>query len=402
MGRLRAIVMASGVLLGILGLCGIVHGLATEQIGPDADHPTVAQPGWPKGIEEILRHPSRVYSVWCNGNENFYFKAAPGQINELLALFSKARLRDHEVRIETGKPSVKSFNNQVFEYNVSLPILDGIALFMTRGENNEDTLEPRLTICPGDDGVLLKQLKLPENVIVSDAVGNPGLQGKRAVPVRKAWYGRVQFEDSSPAADFEHGLSVHITFWEKDFKDGIRLAHVDREGFFKAVLSDQEIAGLEKGNPWLTMTVANWQTQAKKEDAKFPVQMLAREKEKAAPQKISRPKYYYGRILFEDGAPPVLDPKRWPGAEIFVLFDYAGSVKPDAEGYFQVFLGPEQVEKLKAEKTRKNIYYPTGEKGSSTARYAFPAELLSQDKAKAGVVKIQKPVYKAPEKDMTF
>jgi len=394
MAKLRAPAMASGILLGILCLCGIVHGMFEQLIGPDGA--AVEQPFWQKGIVELVRHPSRVYLLDHSGYKTYYFKAAPGQINELLALCSKARLRDHEVRIEPGKPSVKSFNNQVFEYNVSLSIWGGISLFFARGENNADTLEPRLTVYPGDDGVLLKELKPPENLIVSGAVGNSGLQGKRTVPVRQAWYGRAQFEDANPAAEFGHDPLVHITFWEKDLKDGVRLDQAGREGFFKVVLSDQEIAGLEKGNPWLTVTVGNWFTELKKDDVRFPVQMLAREKEKALPLKIPRPKYYYGRVLFEDGSPAVLDPKPWPNAEIWVDLPYGGPLKLDAEGYFQKFLEPEQFENLKARRPDKNIVIPTS-RNTQQMKYVFPVELLSQDKAKAGVVKIPQPVYKTPE-----
>ncbi len=82
--------------LFVLSASGTVYGLATEQIGPDKpDRPTVSQPGWAKGIVDIPKHPSRVYSIWVNGNENFYFKATPDEINGLMELFSKARMRDH-------------------------------------------------------------------------------------------------------------------------------------------------------------------------------------------------------------------------------------------------------------------------------------------------------------------
>jgi len=58
----------------LLGTCSQSYGMASEQIGPDSLHPTVAQQDWPKGIVGIPRHESRVYSIWVNGNENFYFK----------------------------------------------------------------------------------------------------------------------------------------------------------------------------------------------------------------------------------------------------------------------------------------------------------------------------------------
>ncbi len=75
------------------------HGMGEEEIGPDKDrgHLTVEQPGWPAGMVEILRHDSRVYSIWVNGNENFYFQATPDGIGELVKLYSQTRLRDHIV-----------------------------------------------------------------------------------------------------------------------------------------------------------------------------------------------------------------------------------------------------------------------------------------------------------------
>jgi hypothetical protein len=122
--------------------------------------------------------------------------------------------------------------------------------------------------------------------------------------------------------------------------------------------------------------------------------MLATSQEEAKPQIVSGPKYYYGRILFEDGSPAILDPAPWPDAEIYVDFSYVGMARLDAEGYFKVFFTRGQFENLKSQKPRKNIYRPAEQRGRSFAADIFPAELLSQDKAKAGVVKIEKPAFK--------
>ena len=99
--------------LTILSIHVVCYGLAMERIGPDIDnkHPTVAQPDWSKGIVEVLRHRSRVYSRWVNGNDNFYFNATPNEINELLVLFSKARMRDHEVIISLSCGWAKELPN---------------------------------------------------------------------------------------------------------------------------------------------------------------------------------------------------------------------------------------------------------------------------------------------------
>jgi len=263
-----------------------------------------------------------------------------------------------------------------------------------------ETFEPRLTVYVGDDLALLKQLKLPDNAIVHCEIEGPEVKGKVARPIRRTWYGCVQFDDSTPAVDMEHGLRTHITLWDNAFADGIPLGRVERDGSFKAVFSEEELANLKSGKSWLTMTVGNWATQPKKSDPRFLAALLALDKEKTTPHKISRPQYYYyGRVLFEDGSPAILDPKPWPGAEISLSFPYAAPARLDAEGYFKVVLEPEQFAKLKARKPDKNIYCPTVDRNGSRATDAFPPELLSQDKAKAGVVRIAKPIFK-PEYDL--
>jgi len=70
-----------------------------EQFGLDSvqGHPTGAQPDWPAGIVDLVRRESRVYSIWVNGNENFYFNASLDEINALIRLFSQTRMRDHEI-----------------------------------------------------------------------------------------------------------------------------------------------------------------------------------------------------------------------------------------------------------------------------------------------------------------
>jgi len=383
-------------LLGILGLYEIGYGMATEQVGPDSAnrHPTVAQPDWSKGIVEVPRHQSRVYSIWVNGNENFYFMADPNQVNELLLLFSQSRMRDHEVVIKSAKDKreVKTFKNDRVDYNVNLQIIAGIVLAVYREGDKVDTFEPKLTIYAGDDDVLLKHLTLPENVIVTCDIRDCNIKSKITKPKRKLWHGQVQFEDNSPAADFEHGVSTKITLWEKGFEKGILIDKVGYKGFFKAAFSEKEMVYLKKGESRLTMTVGNYLTAAKKTDAIFPVNMLALEKDKAEVVKVSRPKFYYGRIFFDDGTPAFLDNKPWPGAEISVSFPYAGSVKPDSQGYFKVYFTEEQYEKAKAGKSRKNIYIPNpSERNSATARVAYPVSLLSRDKANAGEVRIPRP-----------
>jgi hypothetical protein len=377
--------MAAGVVaLAIFGWVPTVFGMATEQIGPDRDHPTVAQPDWPKRIENVPRHGSRVYSIWVNGNENFYFHADLAQANELLALFSKARLRDHEVWIKRGQKQVESFGKQAIGYNVHLQVNGGLA---RRMENHEGS-EPQLTVYV-DETLPAAKLVFPTNLIVHDDTGEVAAKTGTVTPKRDPWYGRVQFEDGG--ATVGAGVNIRISLWQLEQADEIKFGPVNREGRFSVRFSEEELADLKSGKSWLTITVGNWLTEAKKDDPKFPVERLG-DKDSAQVVKVPGPKYYYGRLLFEDGTPPKLDPAPWAGARIMVDFSYAGSTEPDEEGYFKVFFTKEQLEQVQADKPRKNVYIPDRlESGRSTARGAYPASLLSLDKAQAGTVKIPRP-----------
>ena len=378
--------VVSLAVLGLLVLDSAARGMATEQVGPDKDHPTVAQPEWPKGIESLPRHPSRVYSLWVNGNETFCFKAGPAQVKELLALFSGARMRDHDVWVKRGKPQVESFNKTAMEYNVSLRILSGLALAHERSQGGVGS-EPQLTVYL-DDAAAAEPFALPDNIILHLDAPGIALKSKAVKPERRQWYGRLQFAGDGVSGASLPGIRTQISLWEAGVKDEIKLTSVNHEGLFAAAFSEQELAALKSGASRLTITVGNWLTEPKKDDPAFPVEKLGDAKTVEA-IKIPAPKFYYGRLLFEDGTPAKLKPEPWPGARIMVDFSYAGSAEPDDEGYFKVFFTEEQYAKVKADKPRKNIYIPsTKETGQSTAKYAFPPALLSKDRAQAGTVRL--------------
>jgi len=385
----------------LLGTCNQSYGMATEQIGPDASHPTVAQQDWPKGIVGIPRHESRVYSIWVNGNENFYFKCKVDEINELLAIFARTRMRDHVVRIQPGVKKATTFGKEEIEYNVQLQIVAGIVLSFAREEMRDDLpLEPRLTILTGDDNSLVNQLKWPANVIVESEIPGVTINSKNTKPKRNVYYGLCEFADGSPPVEFVKGVNSRITLWEQEEPNGIGVGRIDNKGYIMVLLSDAELADLKKEKTWLTITIGNFLVKAARTDMRFPVEMLTKDKEQARPVKVTAPSYYYGRILFEDGSPPILDPPPWPGAEIRVDIRYGGFTEIDSEGYFKVPLTKEHMEKLLADKPQRNIYIPDlVKKGQSRAELTFPANLLSLDKDKAGVVKVPRP--KLPRKELT-
>ncbi len=363
------------------------HGLATSTVGPDSarGHPTTEQADWPKGIVDLARLESRVFSFWVNGNENFYFNADAAGIAQLIELYSKARLRDHELVIKTGKPEAPAFSKEKdIRYNANLHLLAGIALGASREAEEPKTFEPVLTIYvdPDKDRPMLEKLKLPANLILSGDVEKLPLKSKAKRPERKTWHAGVQFEDGKPAVDFENSVNTRITYWEKGNTRGIPLGSVSYKGHFHAPFSKGEIADLKTGKAWLTITVGNWLTAAKQDHPKLNVASLFPEKEKVQPIKVGKPGYYFGRILFEDGTPV---------KGVHINFSYVGRVVPDSEGYFKVHFTEEQVEQMRAKKAGKNIHIPVPDKpGRSRATYVFPASKLAKSKSEAGVVKIPK------------
>jgi hypothetical protein len=239
----------------------------------------------------------------------------------------------------------------------------------------------------------LKQMTLPDNIILSNEMVYSPIKGKATRPDRQVWYAQVQFNDSTPAVDFQHLLFTKVTLWKKDAERGVKLGEVSHKGYFRAAFSDREIADLKTGISWLTLTVGNFQTEAQIDHLKLSVNNLVLDKQRAQPVKIGKPKFYHGRILFEDGSPPILDPVTWGRAEIGVHFPHIGIVPIDSGGYFRVHFTKAEYERIKAEKVRENIFFPSYEKkGMSTTRFVFPPWKLSLEKTKAGVVKIPKPI----------
>jgi hypothetical protein len=122
----------------------------------------------------MARHPSRVYSSWVNGNEQFYFEAAPEALNNLIEMFGRMEIPDHEIRVTTGTGEAKSFDGHAIRYNVMLHVITGIVRAHTeaelrKGNLSELPLLPRLTIYCGDASMLHK-LHWPTNASIESSV----------------------------------------------------------------------------------------------------------------------------------------------------------------------------------------------------------------------------------------
>jgi hypothetical protein len=113
-------------------------------------------------------------------------------------------------------------------------------------------------------------------------------------------------------------------------------------------------------------------------------------------------KPYYGRLLFDNGQPAVVEPAPWPGAQTVVLLaesDRAtgGRIGPiDDQGYFRAYLSQEQYQALQSGKTWLYVHLPEGYDPAARAQRikretVSAVDLLARDKAKAGVAIVPKP-----------
>ncbi len=142
--------------------------LATEEIGNEPlSELNYAE--WP-GIMPLVNDKNRVYSIWVNGNEWFYYKGKHDEVNAALAHFVKMKVEHHVVALRAGPATVRSFEKKEFAYNWSLHAVGGIA--QVRAVDDPDDLDwqrdPVLTIYI-DDTIDLDKLDFPMGVTLRSA-----------------------------------------------------------------------------------------------------------------------------------------------------------------------------------------------------------------------------------------
>ncbi len=104
----------------------------------------------------------------------------------------------------------------------------------------------------------------------------------------------------------------------------------------------------------------------------------------------------YGRVLFEDGTPAVISPAPWDEAATRILLmsggrgSGVGEVGPD--GYFTLHLDDNEMQALAQSNSRLTISVPADQYRHSDTAGEFPYEKLAEDKSKAGVVTVKRPL----------
>jgi hypothetical protein len=219
--------------------------------------------------------------------------------------------------------------------------------------------------------------------------------------MQSLYYGRVVFEDGSPAAVPALSLKPSIYMGPLEGGTATYMAEAEDDGTFVVGLTPQEVRQINQGELSLSTVYGPVGRESLLPKERSPIALASLGKLIAEPGevKVARPPVYYGRILYEDGTAPVSSTGRNWMSGVSVAspgnIGVPGSPRLDEEGYFAILVSSEQRARL----TSRNLGYPiyngppTPDANGRRTRVPvaeFPLELLSLDKAKAGVVKIPK------------
>jgi prepilin-type processing-associated H-X9-DG protein len=174
---------------------------------------------------------------------------------------------------------------------------------------------------------------------------------------------------------------------------GLTVAIVGENGYFAALMPDKRMEQLKSGKSWLTAGIARVNLDHKvQKGARFPVELLSPQRDEAGVLKITRPRVYYARILYENGKPAVPERAPWPGARVHVVLRYSPATSSsagiteeladvDEQGDFAVLLTDEQLKQINDGALKIQIYHPSYEERSHSSPIGiFPGRMLTTER----------------------
>ena len=215
------------VLIALPALAASPAALGEEAFGNDA---VGANEDWVVGIRSIANATERVYRVWINGNENFYYRGDTAAANRAIAAFAALEGDDPKlVHLMPSKGWTESFEKIAVPYDWRLNAKSGIALAMRDHRTRpsledhrhalwihvggkvaaEDLVFPKGLVLRGPDEVLerCKQVATGDNPNPGDAMFHAaydvgflpgalellvdGIDEARLEPYLPSWFARV-------------------------------------------------------------------------------------------------------------------------------------------------------------------------------------------------------------------
>lgn len=151
----------------VLAACSAALARGEEHFGNDPVHEN-NYADWP-GLMPTLNHPSRVYRVWVNGNELFYYRGDTAALNDTLAKFTLTGIPVKEVVLRPGPGEAQTFDQtRKVPFRWSLHLLGGLSRQLTILEKGDRVWpkHPVLTVYVDRD-LDLANLRIPEGLTVT-------------------------------------------------------------------------------------------------------------------------------------------------------------------------------------------------------------------------------------------
>jgi len=121
----------------LMALPSSVLALGMETFG---NAPVVKQPEWAKGVLEAVNLKSRVYSIWVNGNENFYFSGDARALNEAIGKFAEVQSDVRRLIILPGSGKTQTFAGKQIPFDWQLHVPSGIYKAVAKKDHAEMTV----------------------------------------------------------------------------------------------------------------------------------------------------------------------------------------------------------------------------------------------------------------------
>ena len=119
-----------------------------------------------QGIMPLLNLRSRVYHVWCNGNEYFYYRGDTAALNDALGKFAAVKAEVHEMLLRPGPRMAHSFDGKAIPFQWDLHVVRGICRHLTTLPQGGKIWpkSPMMAVCVGG-GIDLAKIEVPKDVL---------------------------------------------------------------------------------------------------------------------------------------------------------------------------------------------------------------------------------------------
>ena len=163
---MKRLALSAASILAVCASTSQVWAMAFENVG-NAPLNERNYRDW-KRVMPVVNDLSRVYHIWVNGNEHFYYRGDTSALNDALKKFAAIEADVHEVILRSGPAETKTFKGKPVRYDWLLHIQGGISRHDAVKEQGTSVFDkhPTMTVLVGEGNVDLEKIKIPKGVVV--------------------------------------------------------------------------------------------------------------------------------------------------------------------------------------------------------------------------------------------